>query len=800
MSLSEDRNMVGKPISKTYMGILRIANNLNLVDYTTDAFLSKEYYTLSSDNKFYGKGLNDAINFLSASENIKRFKTADNYTHLKLPVTDSMGNFLNFSLGTSGSIIGSNAETGLYISGSNSNFITLKSNNTLYIGLEERKIPGSKSVKGGSLIIEDGDNIKSAVVIKNNYLHDDDTIVKKSKGENIRTIFPTELSSSSSKKNDIFFYSQENYNYDYNPEDTNSNKDCTISIKNLSDYVHSKVDEYLSTNEAPVPTGTIVNQYCSLDKWFCWDSSTNEIDDFGSEEKDKSKFDGWQGYRPSMYNNSSNYAYFNLINNRAIKTDTQLEFNYKRTTELPPDFKRGYILCDGGPVNFNLVPSAAQGKENKQSSLELFFNLFYVLGYYYHNNKGILPRFHKVIKQNGNYRYSALEWVTLSTVNFDVVYGISMATILMFKALDNEYTKNNGGFDSVDDILEWLSEQKIDDEYVFNVISPSEIQSSLPNNYFKYNNDSLASKNYYINIGREISSFSDKIPYYVYENGRYVLTSCEIYKTAEAYHLAELFINRYTSNATSGIVSRQSEWEHYDYVFYVPQLYTETDNDANIAAKYWDNKVESVKIGAFIGSNGLNAASTIEMQENDNLNYTIDLRQNYSSWQSNCRSFIGNSPHVHALGKGRTNLIYGTLGAAAESVTLPNNFVTPSLNDNVLNDPSEISSTILKTDYRGTPDLNDKVLIPGDMMNNYVLFEATDESISWKEVANTFSGTLGNELTNGDGSIFKWYGRTSEPIWTANNITSKTKKFESQSTHAGYFRPESIKLLPLIKL
>ena len=384
----------------------------------------------------------------------------------------------------------------------------------------------------------------------------------------------------------------------------------------------------------------------------------------------------------------------------------------------------------------------------------------------------------------------------------------------MFKALDKEYSKkNNKGFESVDAILEWLSEQKIDDEYVFNVISPEEIKDILPNNYFKYNNSSLGSENYYhINIGREISSFKHKIPYYVYKDGEYDLEACEIYKTAEAYHLAELFINRYTSNATSGIISRQGEWEHYNYVFYVPQLYTETDNDANAAAKYWDNKVESVKIGAFIGSNGLNAASTVEMKENDNLNYTIDLRQNYSSWQSNCRSFMGNTPHVHALGKGRTTLWYGTLGAVAESATLPNNFVAPSLNDNVLNDPSEVSSTILKTDYRGTPQLRDKIFVPGDMMNNYVLFETTDPSISWKEVANTFSGTLGNELTNSyglttgnvstnnDEPIFKWYGRTSEPIWTTNDITSKTKKFESQSTYAGYFRPESIKLLPLIKL
>lgn len=800
MEYLDERDMVGKAISSTYKGILRVANNLNLIDYTTDTFLSKDYYTSIDDNAFYGNGTNSVYDFLSSGNAIKRFKSENSYFNLKLPVTDSMGHFMNFYLGDEGSTIGTYSETGKYIDGREFNFSTLQSSNPIQIGLEERKAAAAKTIKGGSLNIDFTPDSEGALVIENKH-HYQGTRVVSAGNKKVRTIFPTNLSSTPPKKFDFLYYSQEDYNYESN-NDSTVYKDCKISIKNLSDYVRIKVDNYLSNNEAPVPTGTIINQYCSLDKWFCWDASSGEIDDFG--DSSKKNFDGWQGYRPSMYNQSTPFAYFNLINNRAINTDSQLKFNGKRTTELPPDFKRGYILCDGGPLTFNLSPSSMQGKDDEQDSLRLFFDLFYTIGYYYHNDKAKVPVFHQAIKQNDDsYRYGEFtpgigpDFVSWSKVNFDVAYGITMATVLIFKALDNEYTKNKNSFETVDKVLEWLQTQSIDENYIFNVISPEELKETLPNNYFKYTNSSLGSKTFYINIGREIKSFNDKIPYYEYDrtNKTYKLTTCPIWKTAEAYHLAELFINRYISSSASGIASRQGEWDKYRYTFYVPQLYTQTDKDANLAAQYYDSEKENIKIGSFLGSNGLSAAKTLTIYE-DNVQ-TINLEQNYSQWQSNYRNFIGYVPHVHAVGKGRLELKYGTLGNTPENSSLVSAFMPPKLSKNIILNPDEEKTTVLKTDYRGTGNISDKFQLPTDMMNNYVLFEVPDSSVSWKEVANSFSGSLGQELQNG---TFKWYGRTSEPIWATNDISKLTVKFESQETHPGYFRPESINVLPLIKL
>ena len=140
----EERDMAGKAISNTYKGILRISNNSELVKYTKDTFLSEDYYFKSDSDEWVGGGQNLTKTFFSDSST-GRFNFEDAYTNLKLPVTDSMGNYLNFSLGVNGTLIGNYPEIGVYketidfISEEiEENFPIVKTNNPLFIGLQER--------------------------------------------------------------------------------------------------------------------------------------------------------------------------------------------------------------------------------------------------------------------------------------------------------------------------------------------------------------------------------------------------------------------------------------------------------------------------------------------------------------------------------------------------------------------------------------------------------------------------------------------------------------------------------------
>ena len=142
--INDERDMAGKAISGTYKGILRVSNNNDLKEGKKDTFLSTDYYVKPGSNEWVDDGLNLTKSFLSGSAG-GRFRSEDNYTNLKLPVTDSMGNYLNFSLGTDGTLIGNYPEIGVYkeitdfIEEENSeHFPIVKTDNTLFVGLKER--------------------------------------------------------------------------------------------------------------------------------------------------------------------------------------------------------------------------------------------------------------------------------------------------------------------------------------------------------------------------------------------------------------------------------------------------------------------------------------------------------------------------------------------------------------------------------------------------------------------------------------------------------------------------------------
>lgn len=220
-------------------------------------------------------------------------------------------------------------------------------------------------------------------------------------------------------------------------------------------------------------------------------------------------------------------------------------------------------------------------------------------------------------------------------------------------------------------------------------------------------------------------------------------------------------------------------------------MYT-SDDTTVLKAHTYDSKRETT-VGMFVGSNGLIAADGYTV--NQETTKTVDLKKTASAFECNFRISSGFTPHLHALGKGSTELEYAVKTASEKDSK--GDIVRPTIiNGNQLAaEPS--NENIMTTDFYSftqSTDASDENGLYGKM-NNYVLHEVIDAE--WENVANSFSGTYGKELKNGD---FKWYGRTSEPLWLPNDAaTTQTNKFDSEY-YIGYFRPESIKVLPLIKL
>ena len=570
----------------------------------------------------------------------------------------------------------------------------------------------------------------------------------------------------------------------------------------------------------------------------------------------------------------------NLINDRAVYNRGYLEYKANNISgiELPPEFKRGYILCDGSTVKFNLCPSNIVSNSSQLSTKSLgeFFNLFYTIGYYYVPTNLINPcmGIHRCIKvadettdETSKYEYykgsnnvdgsGHSTKVYPSIIDPNVVYAIDMATILAFKAFDDRFNVNKKTFNSKEDALEWLKTQIIDEEYIFNSIVPSDLNDKLSNDYYLYTNSSInnGDTKIKINIGRQISKFTDKIPYYEYNEStkEYSLVTCRICDTAEVRDIA----NRFVEMGNEGIKSDLKEWDaYYTYTYTVPKLYSETiSGDEYLAINHKKEISEKAIFGNFIGSNGIILADSISIKCGNDSETIENLDKFTHTFKCNYRNSIGNEPHAHAIGKGHSTikitinadvLKEGSWDKENEtfkplSINAINNainsfkkvdYITKTDNKttgynyyfypkeeieykenggNNLEEAFEKPEYILKTDFRGTPKYTNKKQAIDSLMNNYILFESPSDTIKKINVVNTFTGTLGKEWYNG--YEFVWYGKTSEPIWIngkSDSISNKFKYFEESSDKkepglinnyfVGYFRPESVKVLPLIKL
>ena len=342
MANNNPTNVTNTPISKSFKGILRISNNNSEGSY--DALSDNNVYAYNYKN-WSAEGTQQVSS--SLTDGI-RYVTSDAYTNLKIPVTDSMGNTLNFALGalghngeSNGSCIGTFEEIGaidmnqarLQFTSSDSTTYPVVITPSVYIGYEGEKLK-DKTQLVGSLYINGYDNMPATLAVGTKYHHSGNEI-KSTSNKTFRVMYQS--SASASKKYDAILYNQENYRSKIVNGKTHI--DCYVDVGNLRELCDKKINEFLSGNASELPSGTILWQYCSIDKWFCKNG----------ENIDETK---WQGYLPAMTSGSL-LGSENIIDN-AYCSDSKIEFNNKVSAEIPPDFKRGYVLCDGGTKTMKL--------------------------------------------------------------------------------------------------------------------------------------------------------------------------------------------------------------------------------------------------------------------------------------------------------------------------------------------------------------------------------------------------------------------------------------------------------------
>lgn len=789
-----ERNMSGKAIKNTYLGILRVGNNITL--NVNDNFLTPEYYA-SSDTEWTGAGINSTHDFLSGAQ--LRFVTYNDYTELKLPVTDSMGNFLNFSLGETSALIGTESISGSLLDNTEqftdsdtNSLAALNSQTYIKVGLSDNVKVSEKDIVGGTLKIENSSNDAQIITVNKQYHNGDNGIKDIASDEYHRTIIST---NGNPAKWDAFIFDQENIVA--STKNNKKYKDCYIKQENVLDYILDKVSQYVEYNTKVIPSGTIISQYCDLKKWFC----------ITSEEKSDDWFD-WQGYRPAMiFTKEPSYSVDNLIQGKALSTTSYLYYGGSNknnlTTELPPDFKRGYVLCNGDSLSMQLYPSNAQDKESERLSLSLFFNLFYMIGYYY-NASDNLPKLRKVkLDSQKNGIFIDNELTTYNNIDRDIAYTNAMAIILAFKVLDDKFNTTNIGeeLNTLNETLMWLSNQSIPDEYIFNSVS-----SSHESDYYLYSSPSLKNTKLKIDIGKEINNFNQEIPYYIYNESTnsWQLINCPIYKMAEVRDMAKLFVERKTD---------VDSWKNYNYHFNVPKLYTSTDSSVNLGSAYEKYELKGTKvpstppqvtIGQFIGSNGLLLA---DEYTNKCTNVTVNLEKDSKPFESNYVMKVGYQPHSHAIAKGKTTFngtsVSTKLSYVPEKIdnskTRISNLKRPTITNKNRVGPLT-NENIITADYRSSLYGNNTASkMNADLQDNYILQDVSEATLL--ESYNKFNGFGSYEYSISGNSAYKWYGRTSEPLWYNEDLgTQYTNKFTEGNSTQGYFRPESIKLLPLIKL
>lgn len=416
MNKKESSRIMGEQsISKSYKGILRISHIMELIDGEPDDFLNPKYYGNPDKLLNISGGSYSSESFCyqtpitGMSNNMRRYNSSniridnDILKLNRLPLTDSMGNYLNWNIGTNGVTIGSDDN----INGVH-NFPILESKE-IVIGLENKILPNNKKGVTDSLLsIESGNHLASLVIENDKDVSEKESYTayftntsgetetvqlsnyKKPK-ENIK--FRTEYKADKNypEEFDVFMYNQNDW------ENTDNIITSTTNISNLKQYVKNIVNTYMQSNVIEVPSGAVIYQYCSLEKWRAYgdDISGNSTDLIGGK--------GFPGHRPALQIKSDDGSspFFNSTIQGACRKQNRLRKNNSSdessqqedenisdyntyTQEIIPLYKRDYLLCDGSvyriPFTVNLKN---KGLVPLKEHMDRFFELFFNIGYKY---------------------------------------------------------------------------------------------------------------------------------------------------------------------------------------------------------------------------------------------------------------------------------------------------------------------------------------------------------------------------------------------------------------------------------
>lgn len=473
-------------IAKSYKGILRIANVMQYNESEPDEFLNPYYYgspknlmNISGGSlgsaKEYGyptpiSGMQGTCNRYTPAN---PFIGEDELKLYRIPLTDSMGNYLNWNIGLDGVTVGSNDaingnkytysyfnQRGKYMIAQETNFPILESNK-LILGLAnklthelkysvkpaEMHIVSAEYGNGAQLIVENhydktAENTKPLYV---NTFDDQGNVIDgeyelsdwsyyntPSKYKKLRTVYNAKKPTV--QDYDVFMYRQDDWDYDNFGDNTIKgtitvdqkdystykqhlqNKDgyaegefldCHADLVNLKEYIKIKINDYLNGNVKQVPSGTVIWQYCSPQKWY-------------SRQADPSSTDikAYPGNRPAMglRKETSDEKFYNSLIQGACKKISHLlnesEHNSGQQeleesqgdsmgyesggdflTEAIPLYKRDYVLCDGSLYRIPYRPQFNNADISTQrQAFDRFINLYFALGYRYTQRNCVADR------------------------------------------------------------------------------------------------------------------------------------------------------------------------------------------------------------------------------------------------------------------------------------------------------------------------------------------------------------------------------------------------------------------------
>lgn len=531
-----ERIMAEVSIAKSFKGILRIAHISDVESNDNDVFSNKSLYTTSDKLPKNIQNIGYPYALPALVGEITRYNyPEDSLRDKRVPVTDSVGNYLNWNVGLNGVTIGSNEKINKKLLKNDSSTFPVLITNHVIVGLEKiaikdvkKKIQSEASIPDvddrNRITIESSNNSRGMVIVKTN--------------DSTRTVYsPSRLA----KNGEVLMFRQDDY------REVDGVKHYFTDFVNINDYIKEKLNKYLKGNVMEVPSGTVIYHACSLNTW------RNEITDKG----------------PKMQQRGTNKSW--SIQGACKKRNTYDD-------KLIPLFKRDYLLCDGSSYKIVYVPktfSAAVAPtliENRERFFELFFNL----GYYY-TEKRILKKRPDSLYNSTNKYYNfatiqnssfnnTLNWYkscpdskqldslviddvhnyiqneSTKQPNFsnvtddkysylddvDVLFQEDLATMLccdeIYKFVREKQQKNNKT-PKRNEIIKHLSNSKIPEEYIFNSFVGRKDLAGIDADVSNETNKSLLDITYKttidakpvkikLNLGREINDFNKTIMFY----------------------------------------------------------------------------------------------------------------------------------------------------------------------------------------------------------------------------------------------------------------------------------------------